>query len=109
MGPRAVARGKTEIELDWRAPGTDADNPPAADGYLVKESTRPIRDQHDFTTAQALCKGACRFAVTRVGAKIGLTITDLSPRTTYYYSVAARDNITSRSGARSVTIEARTA
>jgi len=43
-----------------------------------------------------------------VGEKVRLTITDLRPRTTYYYAVAARDNVTGRAGARSPTVKART-
>jgi len=49
-----------------------------------------------------LCKGRCRFAeVTEVGARITLTVTDLRRRATYYYAVAARDNVTGKLGRRS--------
>jgi hypothetical protein len=37
-----------------------------------------------------------------------LTITNLRPRTTYYYSVAARDNVSNRRGPRSATVRVRT-
>lgn len=60
--------------------------------YLVKQSRRPIRGRRGLRRAAPLCKGSCRFATARVGATIRLTVTDLRPRTTYYYAVAARDN-----------------
>lgn len=53
-------------------------------------------------------KGHCDFAVTRVGANITLTITGLRPHTTYFYAVAARDNLSARIGPRSQTVKAST-
>ena len=105
---RAITRGKTKIELDFTAPGTNGRNPPAADSYLVKQSLTPIANQHDFTYAPALCNGACRFGVTQVGTMFKLTVTSLTPRTTYYYAIAALDNVTGRPGPRSHTIKAKT-
>ena len=93
-----------KIQLDFTAPGTNGSNPPAAETYLIKQSLRPIRDQRDFATAQALCHGACRFAVTQVGGNITLTITNLRPHTTYYYAIAALDNVTARPGPHSQTV-----
>jgi alpha-tubulin suppressor-like RCC1 family protein len=107
-GLRAIARGKTQIELDFTAPGTDGTHPPPARSYQVQQSIRPIRNEQDFTRAQTLCKGACRFAVTKVGGKIALTITDLHPHTTYYYAITARDNISGQPGPRSHTVKAKT-
>ncbi|MDQ6774982.1 MAG: hypothetical protein M3071_01910 [Actinomycetota bacterium] len=49
-----MTRGATTIELDFNAPGTTGNNPPAAGSYLVKQSRRPIRDEQDFTNARAL-------------------------------------------------------
>jgi hypothetical protein len=46
--------------------------------------------------------------VTRPGASVTLTIRDLRRRTTYYYAIAARDNVTAQRGPRSKTIYART-
>ena len=108
-GLRAIAHGSTKIELDFSAPGTNGNNPPVVTTYLVKQSLRPIRDQRAFTRAQALCKGACRFTVTRLGTNVALMITALHPHTTYYYAVAALDNVTARPGPRTPTIEATTA
>ena len=104
----ARARGKTKIELDFSAPGTDASHPPPAHSYLIKQSLRPIRTERDFTHARTLCRGACRFPVTQVGGPIVLTITNLRADTTYYYAVAARDNVSARIGPRSLTVEAKT-
>ncbi|MDQ6804295.1 MAG: hypothetical protein M3065_04880 [Actinomycetota bacterium] len=107
-GLHAITRGTTKIELDFTAPGTDGHNPPAVTSYLIKQSSHPIRNRHNFTAAQALCKGACRFTVTRVGTKIRLTVTALRPRTIHYYAVAARDNVTGQPGPRSQTVMVRT-
>ena len=106
MTARAVS--KTKIVLSFRAPGTDGARPPAARAYLVKQSTRPIRGRRGFRRAQTLCNGSCRFAITKVGTEIKLTITDLRPNTTYYYAVAARDNVSRRLGPRSQVVRART-
>ena len=108
-GLTGSVRGQSSIELDFAAVGTDGSNPPPAHDYLVSQSLRPIRTQHAFTAAPALCKGACRFAVTRVGTKIVLVVTNLRAQTTYYYAVAARDNVTGRLGPRSQTAAIKTA
>jgi hypothetical protein len=97
------------IELDFLAPGTDGNRAPPAHSYLVKEARRPIRSARDFKQAQSLCHGVCRFAVTQVGGRIALEVTGLQARSTYYYSVAARDNVSGRLGPRSRTVKARTA
>ncbi len=94
--------------LTFRAPGSDGSRPPAARSYLVKQSRRPIRSRRSFRRAQTLCGGACRFALTRIGEKVTLTITGLRPRTTYYYTIAARDNVSGRLGPRSRVVSART-
>ena len=107
-GLRAITRGKHRIELDFTASGTDGTHPPPAHRYLVKQSLAPIRTRRDFTRAQALCAGACSFRVTQIGAKITLTITQLHAHTTYYYVVAALDNITATAGPRTRAIKART-
>jgi len=94
--------------LSFRAPGSDRGRGSAARSYLVKQSLGPIRGRRGFGRAQALCEGACRFAVRRVGDRITLRITDLRPRTTYHYGVAARDNVSGRPGPRSRAVRART-
>ncbi len=104
---RAVSR--TRVVLEFNAPGTDGANPPAARTYLVKQSRRRIRGSRGFRRAQTLCKGTCRFpTVTSVGAKITLKVGDLRPHTTYYYAVAARDNVSRRLGRRSTVVKVRT-
>jgi hypothetical protein len=98
----------TSVVLSFRAPGSDGSHPPAARGYLVKQSLQPIRTRRDFEHAQALCKGVCSFQVTKVGAAITLTVTKLRKHTTYYYKVAARDNVTNAMGPRSKAIAVKT-
>jgi hypothetical protein len=73
---------------------------PAPRAYLVKQSTSPIGDLRAFRRAQTLCNGACRFAPSRVGDTVALKVTDLGPNTTYYYAIAARDNVSRRLGPR---------
>ncbi|MFP5363320.1 MAG: RCC1 domain-containing protein [Thermoleophilia bacterium] len=96
------------IVLTFRAPGSDGSRPPAARAYLVKQSVRPIRTADEFRRAPALCRGACTFDVTEPRASITLKVIDLRRRTTYYYAVAARDNVSSRAGPRSRTVRATT-
>ena len=105
---RARPLGRTRIELRFEAAGTDGDQPPPARSYVVKQSRRPIRSARGFTRAQTLCKGRCRFTPSAVGAKIALTVTGLRRRTTYYYALAARDNLSGRRGPRSTTVKVRT-
>ncbi len=108
-GLKARAVSKRKIVLSFNAPGSDGSRPPAARGYLVKQSRRPIRRARTFKRAPALCKGNCRFrTVTRVGRRITLTIIKLRPHTTYYYAVAARDNVSGRLGRRSKTVKVET-
>jgi alpha-tubulin suppressor-like RCC1 family protein len=98
--------GRHGITLTFRAAGTYGTKPPPARRYLVKQSLRPIRTAAEFRRAHALCKGACAFDVTRIGAPISLNVTDLRPRRTYYYAVAARDNVSAVSGPRAGTVRA---
>jgi hypothetical protein len=104
----ARATGRGTILLSFEAPGTDSTKPPAARGYLIKQSTRPIRTARDFSAAQPLCKGTCSFSIQRIGAKITLTVGQLRPASRYYYAIAARDNVSGRPGPRSATVTART-
>ena len=105
---RAVGRGR--IVLSFKAPGSDGSRPPAARSYVIKQSRRPIRSARSFRRAQSLCRGGrCRFSsVVDVGSPVELNVKDLRRRTTYYYSVAARDNVSGRLGRRSKTVRART-
>ncbi|MCA1598241.1 MAG: hypothetical protein LC769_04345, partial [Chloroflexi bacterium] len=107
-GLRARALSETQIDLSFNAPGTDGSHPPAARSYLIKQSLRPIRSARAFARAQTLCGGSCRFAPSRVGGHVSLSITDLHPHTTYYYAVVARDNVSARRGPRSQTTKATT-
>ena len=108
-GVNATAVGSTRIELDFSAPGTDAIHPPAATSYLIEQSRRPIRSQHQFVAAHALCHGACVFTVTQIGTSIELTVTGLHPQTMYYYAIEALDNVTGQPGPRSAAVTIETA
>ncbi len=105
---RVKAVGARRVALRFRAVGTDGSRAPVARRYVVKQSRRPIRGAGDFARARALCKGACSFDVAAIGASVVLDVTDLSRRSAYYYSVAARDNVSARIGRRSATVRART-
>src|SRR4051794_16899558 len=108
-GLTAKATGRRTIILTFAAAGTDGSKPPAARTYLVKQSRGPIRGARGFRRAQTLCNGRCHFStVEGVGAPQRLTVTDLRPGTTYYYSVAARDNVTRKVGRRSRPAKAKT-
>ena len=105
----ARATSRTTIVLTFAAPGSDATTAPAARAYLIKQSTRPIRSIRELRRAQTLCHGRCHFKATAIGTRIKLTISHLHPHRTYYYTIAARDNVTGRLGPRSRTIQIRTA
>jgi len=106
-GLDAEATART-IKLTFRAVGSDRSKPPASRTYLVKQSRHRIRTQRDFRRARALCNRVCRFKVTEVGARVTLTISGLRRHSTYYYAIAARDNVSARTGRRSTTIRVRT-
>ncbi|MEJ7894530.1 MAG: kelch repeat-containing protein [Solirubrobacteraceae bacterium] len=103
---RAVSSRK--IVLSFVAAGSDRSRPPAARDYLIKQALRPIRTARDFARAPALCAGRCRFSRPRVGRRLNLTIFGLRPKSTYYYAVAARDNVSGRAGPRSQSVRVKT-
>jgi hypothetical protein len=96
------------IVLTFKAVGSDGSSPPAARSYLIAQSGRPIRTARDFEHAAELCRGRCTFAVTQLNTPIMLNVTNLQPHTTYYYAIAARDNVSGRTGPRSATAQATT-
>ena len=103
----ARALGGRRIRLSFRAAGTDGGAAPAARGYVIKQSRRPIRSASDFARARALCKGRCSFDVASVNAIVTLKITDLRRGRDYHYAVAARDNVSARVGPRSARVKVR--
>jgi len=105
LSARAVSPSK--VVLSFRAPGTAGRRPPAAREYVVNQSRVRLRGRRRYR-GPTLCRGRCRFDVTLVGAKLKLTVTNLRPRTTYYYSIVARDNVSRRRGPRSPAARART-
>lgn len=104
----ARATSRSTVVLSFEAAGTDGSKPPAAKGYVVKQSRRPIRTSRDFARAHTLCGATCRFGVTQVGAAISLRVVDLRPGTTYHFAVAARDNVSGKPGARSKPVRVKT-
>ena len=104
----ARADSRSAIVLRFKAPGSDGSRQPAARGYLIKQSSRPIRTSLDFARAPALCEGTCFVDVLGVGADIRLRVNDLRRRTTYHYAIAARDNVTAHPGPRSESVRAKT-
>jgi hypothetical protein len=103
---RAPASGR--VVLTFRASGSSGMALPAARHYVVKQSRRPIRTTRDFRRAATLCRGRCRFDVTQPGSTLSLTVTNLRRRATYFYAVAALDNVSGRRGPRSRTVRVRT-
>jgi hypothetical protein len=96
------------LVLTFNAPGSNGSRPPAARGYLIKQSLRPIRTPVAFKRSRALCKGVCNFSVTQPNTSLELTVDHLRRHTHYYYAIAARDNVTHRTGPRSKAIIAKT-
>jgi hypothetical protein len=93
--------------LSFTATGSDGKRDPAARAYVIKQSQAPRRAGQRPAPATSLCSGICRFKLTDVGQGVSLNVTDLKPRTTYSYTVAARDNVSNRLGPR-VTVRVRT-
>ena len=106
-GLTAQVVSSRRIILRFNAAGSDGSRPPAARSYVVKQSRRPIRSARGFRRAPSLCKGRCSFDITRVGAALSLTVTDLRRRAVYYFAVAARDNVSGRTGPRSRALRVR--
>ena len=96
------------IVLRVSAAGSDGSSPPAARSYLIAQSLRPIRTARDFEHAAELCRGRCTFPVTQLDTPITINVTNLQPDTTYYYAIAARDNVTARLGPRTPAVAAKT-
>jgi hypothetical protein len=105
LGARATSQ--SEVALSFLAAGSGGMRPPPARNYVVKQSLRPIRDAGDFRAAQTLCGEGCGLAPAGVGERLTLAVTDLRPKTTYYYAIAAR-NDAGRQGPRSQTVRVRT-
>jgi alpha-tubulin suppressor-like RCC1 family protein len=104
----ATAGAAHTIVLTFSAPASDGSAAPAARSYVIKQSLRPIRTALEFRRAHTLCRGLCTFAVTQLRTAIRLNVTQLLRRTTYYYEIAARDNVSRRIGPRSRTVSATT-
>lgn len=88
----AEALSDNEIRLEWSAVADGGGG--VADRYVVAQSRTPIDDVGAFEDALALCDGVCSdFAPPpdNVGDDMTLTVTGLSPQTTYHYAVAAVD------------------
>ncbi len=87
----ARALGRSRIRLRFRAPGSDGRTGPPVRRYIVKQSTRPITSARRFSRARSLCRGSCRFAPRRRGARLSLTVRRLCPGRRYHYAIRARD------------------
>ena len=104
---RARVLGRTKIALSFKAAGSDGRSDPAARSYLIRQIRRSGLRGRSAGPVRTLCHGSCRFDLTRAGTTVSLTVTDLSPHTTYSYTVAARDNVSKRLGPR-VAVRVRT-
>jgi len=95
------------VKLSFLAPGAVSRFAPAVRRYVVKQSFRPIRSERSFRAATTLCRRSCSFAPARVGQRLELTVTDLRPRTTYYYAIKAV-GAAQRTGPRSIVVKVTT-
>ena len=78
--------------LAWSAVADGAGG--VAGEYVVAQSLAPIETGQDFEAAFALCGGVCggfEPAPQAVGDSMALSVTDLTPGTTYYYAIAPID------------------
>jgi alpha-tubulin suppressor-like RCC1 family protein len=104
----ATASANGTIALHFKAVGSAGSSPPAARSYVIRESSRPIRTAREFDRAAELCNGSCTFAVSQLATPITLVVTHLHAHATYYYAIAARDNVSGRVGPRSPSAHATT-
>ena len=89
------------IDLSWTAPGDDG-NTGTATSYDVRYSTAPITDANWSSATQVTGEPAPAPA----GTSQSMTVTGLSPSTTYYFAIRTADevpNISSLSNVPSVT------
>lgn len=78
----AEARGATEAVLTFSAIGF----PPVGE-YVVKQSRLPITET-TFDAAQPVCEGeVCRFTPRTYREKLTVSVSGLTPETTYYYAL----------------------
>jgi hypothetical protein len=91
-------------------PRREATGPTRPPHAHTSSSSHPalILRERSFSRAHALCKGSCRFTATAVGTTINLTVTGLRRRSTYYYAITARDNVSGKLGPRFPTARIRT-
>jgi len=101
---KARAASSRTVKLSFLAPSSVGRFAPAARRYVVKQSFKPIRSERAFRAATTLCRRSCSFAPARVGQRLELTVTDLKPRTTYYYAIKAV-GAAQRTGPRSIVVK----
>ena len=89
--PSARAAGSGRIRLSFRAPASDGRAGPPVRRYVVKQATRPIRGARGFRRARSLCRSSCRFAPSRVGSRVVLTVRRLCSGRRYHYAIRALD------------------
>lgn len=88
----ARATSQRSVELSFTAPGDGRGG--VATSYVVGQATSPIEDETDFEEAFTLCGGVCDFepAPGKIGDPATLTVSDLTPDTTYHYAVRATND-----------------
>ncbi|HUP69358.1 MAG TPA: kelch repeat-containing protein [Acidimicrobiales bacterium] len=93
----ATATSSSDITLTFAAPADDQQFPkdsPPAERYEIRQSQLPFTDADSFASARSLCPvGGCPFVPPQVGSTLSLEVHDLEPATTYYYAVAALNDI----------------
>jgi chitodextrinase len=95
-GIKAKPLSDTKVRIEFPAVGSNGSDGPVAGAYVVRQSQSPINNDASFDAATALCSdGVCDsddgFSPTSIGDPLVLEITDLSPETTYFYAIKARD------------------
>jgi len=89
----AMPLSHNEVRLEFPAAGMDGNKNPPATEYIVKQGAAPFSGDAGFAAATSLCDGGiCRFSPAAVGDKLILDVKNLTPDTTYYYAVKARDD-----------------
>ena len=90
IGDLAAASGTTTgtVDLSWTAPGDDNDMGTTA-SYLVRYSTSAITDETAWNAATPVAVGIP--TPSPAGSAQNMTVTGLTPGTTYFFAVRAQD------------------
>jgi len=79
-----------EVNIKWTAPGDDGAGGGDCSGYVIRYSTGKIITDSDWSNADTYSQ---TWAVGTAGFESSATVKNLSPGTTYWFAMKAKDNV----------------